>query len=208
MRVSRFFAVVSVTTNLLPTSYLCRCFSGQAVMKWHKMGSGDVQVLPYLILTMDGSVACPVRICDLSEKHRYPVVFSNTVPSDQRLPCVFMTAQQCDGQVFLTLWDENVPQITIHNMSQLSLNVIASRSENGERRIHATVVVMRMITRSHARDLFSHHVGRKRCSFAFGGLELEVSSGGQVFGAFSHTESDARKYEKTDQRVSHVRCRE
>lgn len=97
------------------------------------MGSGDVQILPYLILSVNGNIACPVRVCDLSEKQRYPIIFSSCkISAECNTPCIFMTAQQSKGQVFLTIWDETVPQITIHNMSQLSLNIISSKSENGE----------------------------------------------------------------------------
>lgn len=108
-------------------------FRGQSIVKWYKIGSGDVQILPYLILCIDDNVACPIRIYDLSEKQRYPVIFSSTksFSKKKKLPCIFMTAQQTKGQVFLTIWEENVPHVTIHNMSQLTLNVVSSKSEKG-----------------------------------------------------------------------------
>ncbi len=97
------------------------------------MGDGDVQVLPYLILSVGDNIACPVRIYDLSEKQQYPVTFSSSKSCSKlsQLPCIFLTAQQIDGQVFLTIWDETAPHVTIHNTSQLSLNVISSKSEKG-----------------------------------------------------------------------------
>lgn len=107
-------------------------FRGQPISKWHKIGNGDIQVLPYLILSVDGNAACPVRICDLSEKQRYPVIFSSSANSRCKyIPCIVITAQQCEGQVFLTIWEETSPLITIHNTSQLSLNVISSKSAKG-----------------------------------------------------------------------------
>lgn len=197
--------MASLPLLLVDTICLCRYCSGQAVMKWHKMGIGDVQVLPYLILTIDDGVACPVRICDLSEKQRYPIVFSNCKKDNERLPCVFMTAQQCDGQVFLTLWDERIPQITIHNMSQLSLNVIASRSENGRYRTTAEAKMMWEDWRVCFRNVFIY---RKWSYFLLRGLELEVSSARQVLGAFPYTKPELGEDEETVKRVSHVRGRE
>lgn len=105
--------------------------SAQPITKWYKVGKGDVQVLPYLILSIKGNVACPVRICDLSEKQRYSIVFSCRSAEEKPIR-VFMTAQQSEGQVFLTIWDEKVPQITIHNMSKLALNVTSSKSDRGK----------------------------------------------------------------------------
>lgn len=92
-------------------------------------------MLPYLILSIKGNAACPVRICDLSEKQRYSILFSCTSDTEKQT-CIFMTAQQNQGQVFLTIWDEQVPQIVIHNMSQLSLNITSSKSDRGKKNIN------------------------------------------------------------------------
>lgn len=131
-------APVNIPTNLTGSYDLVNTDSPNAgipIVKWTKIGEGDTQILPYLLFTLGTYTSCPVRVCDLSEKLASPLLFStkkmphSIVPATHPSLCII--AQHKDGQIFISIYDECTPHITIHNETSLTLNVASSKTEQG-----------------------------------------------------------------------------
>ncbi|PNF20823.1 hypothetical protein B7P43_G12077 [Cryptotermes secundus] len=95
---------------------------GLPIVQWAVLGKeeGEGELLPYIMLNTGAGWSCPLRVSDGMVRHSFsiPVTMNADCQSNDAYT---LTVQEHSGQVFLSIYPEMHPQITLHNMCRFKI---------------------------------------------------------------------------------------
>lgn len=100
------------------------------ITEWYTVGTGNLELIPYLVIRIGDVNSCPVNVKDNSDNQVIPILFPANKPGQSPIQ-LRLTFQQREGQTYLLLWEHPCPQITLHNNTKKPILFAKSKTEFG-----------------------------------------------------------------------------
>ncbi|RZF36839.1 hypothetical protein LSTR_LSTR004527 [Laodelphax striatellus] len=118
------------TITLQPQNPRAKQNKGHPLTEWLSVGVGDPEA-SFLSVSLGGDFSCPVAVPQTQERDSVPVLVPLSTPVQHINSSLLLCSEVKDGQTFITLWNQDWPQIIVHNHTTLTLALAKAKTDKG-----------------------------------------------------------------------------